>query len=562
MDRITGAMLKDFVADNSLEGLKEQDQFEHFVTYATVQSLFGETFDTADIVLGNEEPGIDGVAVIVNGTLVTDLDGFKAIADVAASLDVTFIFVQADRGASFDSGKMATIAFAVRDFFKEVPELPQSADLKDMVALQAAIYEESGKFKKANPACHIFYVTTGQWTGDQMLEARRKSGIAELESQQIFSTITFDCVGADGLQRLYRQTKNAVSREFSFGNAVAAPEKIPGVKEAYLGFLPAKEFLSIIRSEDGEIMRQIFESNIRDFQGSNPVNDAIKDTLQSDHRARFALMNNGVTVIARVLRRTSNRFHIEDFQVVNGCQTSNVLFEHQDGLDDVVIPLRLISSDDEDVIQSIVTATNQQTQLSREQLFAATKFPKLLEQFFMAFEPPERFYYERRSRQYERQSIEKAKIITQANMIRAFAGMFLEEPHRTTRNFNSLLDKVGKEIFVEGHKLDPYYVAAFALYRLERLFRAQGIDSTYKAARFQILLAFRRLANSASLPNFGSKDMQKYCAVLLEVLKNQAAAEQLLKKAAAIVLEVTGGNMHRDSIRTVTVTDALKAYKT
>jgi hypothetical protein len=50
--------------------------------------------------------------------------------------------------------------------------------------------------------------------------------------------------------------------------------------------------------------------------------------------------------------------------------------------------------------------------------------------------------------------VSKPKIITQANMIRAFAGMFLEEPHRTTRNFNALLDKVGKEIFAEGHGLN------------------------------------------------------------------------------------------------------------
>jgi len=52
------------------------------------------------------------------------------------------------------------------------------------------------------------------------------------------------------------------------------------VKEAYLGYIPAKEFLPIITNEDGEIMRGIFESNLRDFQGlNNPVNNAIKETL-------------------------------------------------------------------------------------------------------------------------------------------------------------------------------------------------------------------------------------------------------------------------------------------
>jgi len=187
----------------------------------------------------------------------------------------------------------------------------------------------------------------------------------------------------------------------------------------------ARDLLPLITSEDGEITRGLFESNIRDFQGYNQVNDAIKATLASDHKARFVLMNNGITIIARVLRRTAHKFHIEDFQIVNGCQTSNILFEHKDQIEDVMVPLRLISSDDENVIQSIVTATNQQTQLTREQLYAATEFPKALEQFFQTYNPPHRIYYERRSRQYYRLPVEKTLIVTQANMIRAFVGMFL-----------------------------------------------------------------------------------------------------------------------------------------
>ena len=86
MDRITGAMLKDFVADNSLEGLKEQDQFEHFVTYATVQSLFGETFDTADIVLGEfmglvREQGSAALVATHNERLAAKMDRIVRLHD-------------------------------------------------------------------------------------------------------------------------------------------------------------------------------------------------------------------------------------------------------------------------------------------------------------------------------------------------------------------------------------------------------------------------------------------------------------------------------------------------
>jgi hypothetical protein len=269
-------------------------------------------------------------------------------------------------------------------------------------------------------------------------------------------------------------------------------------------------------------------------------------------------MNNGVTIIARVLRRTAHKFHIEDFQIVNGCQTSNVLFDFEGEIGDVMVPLRLISSDDDEVIQSIVTATNQQTQLSREQLFAATEFPKKLEHFFQAHDLPNRIYYERRSRQYERLPIEKVRIVTQANAVRAFAGMFLEEPHRTTRNFNALLDNVGKTIFVDGQRLEPYYVSSFALYKLEKLFRAQKLDSGFKAARFQILLAARRLANPAPLPRMNSYDMSKFCKTITDILWDAKAADELIDKAALEVSKVARGNLDRDYIRTVPITDAIK----
>ena len=112
-------MLEEFSTEHGVAALQEKDRFEHFVSYATVQRMPAETFDTSDIVLGQHEPGIDGIAVIVNGVLVSDIDQFRAIDEGATSLDVVFIFVQADRSRSFETGKMRNAVFAVRDFFKD-----------------------------------------------------------------------------------------------------------------------------------------------------------------------------------------------------------------------------------------------------------------------------------------------------------------------------------------------------------------------------------------------------------------------------------------------------------
>src|SRR5262249_47218369 len=158
--------------------------------------------------------------------------------------------------------------------------------------------------------------------------------------------------------------------------------------------------------------------------------------LDSDHKSRFVLMNNGVTVIARSVRHAGARFTIEDFQIVNGCQTSHALFNAKDNLDDTVtVPLRLIVTEDEQVIESIIHATNRQTEVKREQFYAVTDFAKDLEEYCQTFPEDHRLFYERRSRQYDRFLIEKTRIVTPSNLIRAFAAMFIGEPHRTTRSY-------------------------------------------------------------------------------------------------------------------------------
>src|SRR5262249_26718691 len=148
---------------------------------------------------------------------------------------------------------------------------------------------------------------------------------------------------------LYRRTRNAVATDFNFLSQVTVKPDIPNVQQAYFGFLPWPEFKKLIIDENGNLMHRLFFDNVRDWQDYNPVNIEIRSTLLSEQsKSRFVLMNNGVTVIARELNRTGDKFHIGDYQIVNGCQTSHVLFDQRDVLDDgVAIPIRLINTKDE-----------------------------------------------------------------------------------------------------------------------------------------------------------------------------------------------------------------------
>jgi hypothetical protein len=563
MDLITKSLLEEFAREHGVDALPEERQFEHFASYITVRRQYTETFDSDEIVTGaGGDTGIDAIAIIVNGSLVTDTESFVELADNTSSLDVTFVFVQATRTSSFDGAKIGNFAYGVRSFFEATAgELVQNEMVQEAAAIKRAIYERSSKFRRGNPTCCLYYVTTGRWTGDANLEGRRVTAIADLQATQLFSETKFYPIGANEIQKLYRQTKNAISRTFTFPNKTVVPE-VQGVAQAYLGTLSAPDLLSILKDDDGELIGNLFYENVRDWQDYNDVNSEIRATLRSEIKNRFVLMNNGITIIARSLQPTGNRFVMEDFQVVNGCQTCHVLFDERDTIDEsVAIPLRLIATQDEGVINSVIRATNRQTEVKEEQFFALTEFAKSLEEFFKTFPNGRKLYYERRSRQYDSLiGIQKIRIVTPPNLIRAFAAMFLEEPHRTTRNYAALREKVGQEIFVEGHKLEPYYLSAWALYRLEALFRSGRLEAKYKPARFHILLAVRILANHAQPPRMNSHDMETYCSALTESLCDTTRADDLILRAARAIDDVAAGNFHRDNIRTEPFTKRVIAY--
>jgi len=561
MDKITKSLLTEFSAENSFNKMAEDTQFENFASYLAIGRLLAESFDTTETVVGGgTDTGIDAIGIIVNGSLIDDWKDVQEYAERNGFIDAQFVFVQAERSSSFETAKIGQFSFGVLDFFAEKPVLPRGKDVQRFSKMMNSVYALSSLFKRGNPSCRLYYVTTGSWVGDTALEARRNAAIKDLEDLRIFKSVDFIPVGADTIQRLYRESRNSISREFEFSQKTVIPE-IDGVTEAYLGLLPAKQFLTLIQDADGELLKTIFYDNVRDWQEFNPVNTEIRETLSDNHaRARFALMNNGVTIIAKTLRSTANRFFIEDYQIVNGCQTSHVLFDRRYDIgDDVMIPLRLISTKNEEITSAIIKATNRQTEVREEQLIALSDFQKKLEAYFVAYDEGRRLFYERRSKQYVNVAgIEKTRIISPGMLIRSFASMFLEEPHRATRSYKRILDRVGKDIFAGSDRLEPYYVSALAAYRLEYLYRNQFLDNSFRAAKFEIMLALRYvLFPLKKMPRMNSHDMERACASAIDVLWDSSKFEHAFQDAVTLVMQAADGNLDTASLRTETFTEAL-----
>jgi hypothetical protein len=172
MDPITEATLKEFVTGHDLTGLEQDDQFEHLTAFITLRRHYNRTFDTADIVVGSGgDTGIDAVAILVNGALVTDVDATNDLIQRNGFIEASFVFVQAERSDSFDSSKAGSFGFGVENFFKPASLQPRNEKITAAAAFVSSLFERGALFK-TKPSCRLYYVTTGTWKNDANVVAR------------------------------------------------------------------------------------------------------------------------------------------------------------------------------------------------------------------------------------------------------------------------------------------------------------------------------------------------------------------------------------------------------
>lgn len=188
MDKISRGLLDEFSKEHGIAHLPDSERFEHFAAYITVQRHYSETFDSEEVVTGpGADTGIDAIAILVNGALVTDLQALEEQADRVGNLDVTFMFVQAERSPNFDGAKIGTFGAGVLDFFSDESTLPRNEKVAELAAIMDALYKrQASKFRRGNPVCHLYYVTTGKWVGDPTLETRRQLAVDALTATGLF----------------------------------------------------------------------------------------------------------------------------------------------------------------------------------------------------------------------------------------------------------------------------------------------------------------------------------------------------------------------------------------
>ncbi len=90
----------------------------------------------------------------------------------------------------------------------------------------------------------------------------------------------------------------------------------------------------------------------------------------------FGMLNNGVTVVADDIAGAGDTLTLTNYQIVNGCQTSHVLYHNrnEDGIDRLNIPLRIVITTDDDVKNEITKANDKYKLYQDMNVFAVISF--------------------------------------------------------------------------------------------------------------------------------------------------------------------------------------------
>jgi len=211
--------------------------------------------------------------------------------------------------------------------------------------------------------------------------------------------------------------------------------------------------------------KYLFDSNVRDYLGLNPVNQDILNSLVNNNSANFWWLNNGITLICSHAHTVGDIITIENAQIVNGLQTSETVYkyvtENSPQSETRSLLVKILVLDDEDLRNEIIYATNNQTNVTVSALRATDKLQKDIEDVLRMHH----IYYERRTNLYKNQGIPDNEIITPLSLAAGYICLIYKNPLSATslkQKFMRDTDKY-ERVFLSSIDINVWYPIAYLL---------------------------------------------------------------------------------------------------
>ncbi|WP_298884946.1 AIPR family protein [uncultured Bradyrhizobium sp.] len=444
--------------------------FETFVVEQVLKDAdLSEEEIESGLVGDGGDGGIDGIYIFANGDLVQE--DFE-VSTLKKNVSLEIVILQAKTSAGFGEDTLNRLVAVTNDLFDlskpvESFKAVYNEGVRSAVENFRAVYKElAARF----PSLQFRYVYASRGDAKQVHpNVARKADVLKDAIGKLFSSaqFRFEFVGASEILDLARR-KPTTSFELQFSESISA-------QGGYVTLVKLAEFAKFITDNDKKLRKNLFDANVRDYQGTTQVNEEIKKSLRSKSDENFWWLNNGVTIIAAKAVQSGKTITIEDPQLVNGLQTSTEIFNYfQDtntGGDEREVMVRIIVPGKAEISDRIIKATNSQTNIPPASLRATDKVHRDIE----AYLEPFGIFYDRRKNQHKNEGRSTEQIISIPLLAQAIMSISMQRPDNARARPSSLLkrDEDYAKIFSSEYPIELYYIAAKLIKAIQSYLRGR-----------------------------------------------------------------------------------------
>lgn len=505
-------LLDGIVDDRVTAGLPSSKRDEAFEYLAFEQVM--KDFDLSNDELlsgwidGRQDGGIDGFYILVNGHILQDPEAF-IWPKIGSDLRVFLISCK-----HHDTFKQTTLDAIVATLTELLDFSIEDGKLQG--AYSELLLRKRNNlryaYRKLSPRLSSFsmdisYVSRGD-TSDIGTEVSSRADQVKILVKNYFGSCKskFSFIGSTELVELHRRTPT-FTLEIPFVEALSKGER-------YVILVRLSDYFKFISDDEGKLRRYLFESNVRDFMGLNRVNEDIRSTLENRESPDFWWLNNGVTILATSASITGKSIQASEIQIVNGLQTTESIYRYFSNCgvdDDRCVLVKVIVTNDEAVRDSIIRATNNQTDVELASLHATDKIQRDIEDAFSR----SGLVYERRKNYYINLGHSSGEIITPLYAAAGYIALILKMPERAALLRSKFMRSTDSYEAVFSSKVPievwPKISRILKLIdtQLESL-RPQGKNTDRFLKGWRYMIAMLLVSKSFGKFNFSATDLTKY----------------------------------------------------
>ncbi|MFH1011284.1 MAG: AIPR family protein [bacterium] len=428
---------------------------------------------------GGGDGGLDGFFTLLGGELAeedTEYDHYKR------NVSIELFLVQVKESPSFQESALDRVISTVGDIFdlaKAVEILANHYNAR-LVSKVKTFREVLLGLAAKHPIVTITFYYACKGNVGQIHQNVLHKG------RNLEGTLTDLFHGAKAETKFWgaREILEAARKEKTYTLALDCQEITTSrEKSSYVVLAKLTDYFRFIADENGNLRRYIFESNVRDYQGSVSVNIDIRRTLENDDVLDFWWLNNGITIVASNATIVGKTITLDDVQVVNGLQTTQEIYGHFQNAeheDTRSLLLKIVITKDNEARDRIIKATNFQTLIPVASLRATDRFQRDLETYFLEHG----WFYERQKNHYTNLGKPADRIISIAYLAQAVMAIILQEPNNARARPTSLTKTDDGYAKVFNPQIHPkfYLFCAKTIKRIGSFFRSEAcrFPETYK----------------------------------------------------------------------------------